>query len=97
MASITKISTHPRYIPDNYLCFMLPDGKIVSGINATEVVQEMADEKMSTPKSLSSYRRSVARRLISTFPEIIVNASSNGQFVRSLIACGQLTPIDRGK
>lgn len=93
MASIISINVHPGFVPANYLQYRLPDGKVVVGINATEIVQAMADEKMSTPRSLGTYRRSVARRLGDVIPDTRIETSNNKKFVDSLVNIGQLTKL----
>lgn len=91
MGSITRINVHPHFHAAGMMRYELPDGKEIYGFNYTELVQQMADEKLSTPQSLGSYRRAVCRRLRESYPGIKVRYSSDELFIKSLINIGQLT------
>ena len=98
MASITNIRTHPNFAKTAKFVFRLPDGKVVFGDKPSEVVQMMSDEKMSTPRSIASYRKAVARRMRGAHPNLIIHDNSNIDFIKSLVACGQLIDIkERGQ
>lgn len=96
VAHIINIRTHPSFAQEAKFVFRLPDGKIVFGNKPSEVVQMMSDEKMSTPKSIASYRKAVMRRMRSSFPNSVLLYSTNLDFIKSLVEVGQLVDIKKG-
>jgi hypothetical protein len=97
VASIIDIRSHPKYIGEVTFAFKLPDGTVVCGDTPTEIVQAMSDEKMSTPKSLRSYRKAVARRINSAFPDVVILTGTDTAFIKSLVKIGQLVDIKKGE
>lgn len=78
---------------DNMLKFRSPDGSVFEGHDYTEIVANMAGEKLTPPKSLATYRRATATRLHSLKPEAAINTNSNTAFVQSLVQSGLLEKV----
>lgn len=71
------------------LKYKLPDGKIVQGTTATEVVKDMAGRKLLTPRSRGGYRRDTARRVFDTYA-FKIDPDSDESFIGTMVEAGLL-------
>jgi hypothetical protein len=69
--------------------FTLPDGKEVVGRGYSDIVQAMAEDKFTRPRSMESYRKATARRCRSMYGTEIPT-DSDKEFVNGLIKVGLL-------
>lgn len=69
--------------------FMLPDGKEVVGRGYSDIVQAMAEDKFTRPRSMESYRKATARRCRTMYGTEIPT-DSDKEFVNGLIKVGLL-------
>jgi hypothetical protein len=69
--------------------FTTIDGEVFVGETYTDVVREMAIDKMTSTPTNAQYRRATAGR-VSDLYNVIVDASSDESFVRSLVAANLL-------
>lgn len=72
--------------------FQSKDGDEFTGRSYKAVVQAMADTKFDKPRSLESYRRSVARRT-KTFYDYDIETDTDEKFVKSLESHGLLVRL----
>lgn len=69
--------------------FQTPDGEVFEGHSYRAIVEQMADMKMASPRSLRSYRQAAARRVADAYNDS-VDASTNKTFVKGLVEVGLL-------
>lgn len=69
--------------------FQLPDGPQVGGRSYTQVVEAMANQKFSRPRSLQSYRRATALRAKVAY-NVTVATDDDRSFVLDLVKNGLL-------
>lgn len=74
--------------------FRMTDGKEYSGRSYTAVVEHMAGEKLTEPRSTESYRRATARRVAEVY-QIKVDATDDRSFIESLLAAGLMVRAPR--
>lgn len=67
-------------------------GTTIQGGTPEEMVREMAQGKLTTPRSINSYRRAVARRYRDTFGAII-RTNTNEVFIEDMKAAGFITEV----
>lgn len=72
--------------------FIAADGNTFTGRSYSDIVRQMADEKLSAPKSLESYRRATANRVGEMYGRP-VDDSDDRSFVLSLEAQGMLERV----
>lgn len=69
-----------------------PDGDIYEGDSFDEIVEQMSQGKMPRPRSLTSYRTSVANRL-KRLLGIGIDDSTNESFVKTMIEANLLREL----
>lgn len=69
--------------------FTTADGSTFVGRSYDDIVEQMAGEKLTQPKSLASYRRATASRVRGLEGEDI-RTNSNEEFIKDLEAAGLL-------
>lgn len=72
--------------------YALPDGKVVTGRSYTDIIAAMADEKLIGPRSLTTYKRTLAKR-VKAFYDKTIDTSDDQKFVDSLVDAGMLVKI----
>jgi hypothetical protein len=68
---------------DGLMEYQLPDGRIITGHNALEVVEAMAETKFTAPRSRKSYRVATAKRTQAAY-NVEVDATTDETFVADL-------------
>ena len=96
MGNIIRIESHPSFVGKGHMRFELPDGTIISGSSYDDIVERMANEKLTTVKSKHSYRRAVSKRIAES-SNIKVRYGSSTVFVNDLVIIGQLKRIGGSK
>lgn len=77
----------------SYHEYRLPDGVVIGGQDAADVIEAMAGRKLTTIRSRAGYRGAVGRRAKALFPEVNIDTSSDETLIRDLIAAGWLEPL----
>lgn len=63
--------------------YQLPDGKIITGCNALELVEAMAETKFTQPRSRRSYRVATAKRAKAAY-EVTIRPDTDETFIDDL-------------
>lgn len=72
--------------------FRMVDDLVVTGRSYEDIVERMAAEKLSEPRSRETYRRATARRASSVYA-VAIDATDDRAFVLSLEAAGLMTRL----
>lgn len=72
--------------------YVLPDGHLAVGASYAAIIDQMSDGKFDPPRSRTSYRRAVARRVHEMYNKD-VDASTDKTLVQSLVSVGLLIRV----
>jgi hypothetical protein len=72
--------------------FQMQDGEVFVGRSYEGIVQRMSSMKLDEPRSLESYRKATAQRVLEGYG-VEVPHSTNRAFVLGLVAAGLMKPV----
>jgi hypothetical protein len=75
------------------MIYEMIDGQEYTGKTAAEVVSQMAEDKMATPRSLESYRQATARRTAAVYGADI-DPSTDETFLQTMCDSGLMRKIN---
>lgn len=74
--------------------YRLPDGIVIEGTTDAELVDAMAQTKMTDASSRASYRRGTARRAKVMNEDVRIRTNSDQNFIEDLVREGLLESLD---
>jgi len=74
--------------------FKMIDGTVYTGRSYDDIVTLMSGDKLTEPRSLATYRRATAKRVVDNYGRK-VDTTDSETFVKSLVAAGLMTRVQR--